>query len=171
MDAAARRVRAADLARLSALRERREGEALREARRRAAARDAARAEELRAERRVEVREVGRREGERALYEGLNAGEAIGLGALELHRARLEHLSDAVEEARSEQVRRAGEAEEARSVYEDARAIHGARSRETRKWEAARSRILTARRAAADLAEEAELEDETLMRLGAGGRRS
>ncbi|PIU13628.1 hypothetical protein, partial [Methylobacterium sp. CG08_land_8_20_14_0_20_71_15] len=81
MDAAARRVREADLARLQALRARREAEAARALAARAQARAAAEAAERRAGAEAEARAEERLRGERAIYDGLSGGGAVGLAAL------------------------------------------------------------------------------------------
>lgn len=166
MDAAAQRVKAADLDRLAALRERREEESQREARIRAAARDAAESEKARAEREVAEREQGRQLGEQAIYAGLSGGGVIGLAALEAQRARLDDFGQAVVAAKDVEREREQEAQTARSAHETARAAHAVRARETRKWDRARSRIMTARRAISERAEEYETEDEIMMRFGA-----
>lgn len=168
MDAAARRVRPADLARLALLRARREAEAGRAAQAAAERRLSAEAAEARADQAARDREAARESGERAVYAGLTAGGAIPLAALERRRAALASLGEAVEAARAEAATEAEAASAARATHEETLSALARRARETRKWQRAQDKILGLRRTLAERAEEHEAEDEILMRLGRAG---
>lgn len=165
MDAASRRVRPVDLARLQTLRSRREDEARRAVRAGIAAREMAEAETLRAGREAEAREAERLENERLLRAKLD-GASLGLTALVEARLRIAGWAEEVAKAHAQVRERAADAEAATTVLAQARARHAARMGEAKRWERVRTRILSARRAAAERAEEAAAEDDTLDRLGA-----
>lgn len=168
MDAAARRVRPADLARLATLRARREAEAGRAAQAAAERRRAAEAAEALARQGAREREAARDSGERAVYAGLAAGGAIPLAALEERRAALAILGEAVEVAHAEVAAEAETAAAAQAAHVEALSVLARRARETQRWQRAQGRILDARRALAERADECEAEDEILMRLGRSG---
>ncbi|MCJ2013129.1 hypothetical protein [Methylobacterium sp. J-076] len=166
MDAAAHRVRPVDLARLATLRGRREEEARRVVRARAAAREEAEARTADAVREVAAREAAREAGERDFHARLEEAAPVGLTVLVEGRLRIAGLTEEVAAARTAVEAREAEAETAQNALARARARHAARMGETRRWDRVRARILSARRAASERAEESVAEDETSDRLGA-----
>lgn len=166
MDAAAHRVRPVDLTRLQTLRSRREDEARRAVRAGLAARDLAQAETRRAVQEAEAREAERRDHERVLHAKLAGSDSIGLTAIVESRLRIAGWAEQVAGARSRARQREAEAEAVAASLAQARHRHAARMGEAKRWERVRARILSARRAAAEQAEEAMAEDDTLDRLGA-----
>ena len=171
MDEAARRMRDVDLARLAALRARREDAALRQARSRSVALQTAEAAQARAVAEVAEREAVRITGEQAIYAGLTSGDAVGISALEERSVALDALGQAVAAARAAEGDFAAATSKALKAHRGALAVHAVRARETRKWDRALDRIRGARRVLAERLDEAEAEDETLMRIGAAKARA